>query len=126
MQALRYYQPGKIEVEDIPKPVLNPGEILVRVQACGICATDIKTYVRGHPLFKPGVVLGHEMAGVIEEVNQVEGWQAGMRVAVAPYVPCYHCDQCARGNYTLCGNFNGPVRRPGRVRRIRARPAAPD
>ena len=113
MKALRYYQPGKIEVEDVPKPALNPGEILVRAQACGICATDIKTYVRGHPMFKPGIVLGHEMAGVIEEVNQVEGWQVGMRVAVAPYVPCYNCDQCARGNYTQCENLMDQAADPG-------------
>ena len=113
MQALRYYQPGKIEVEDIPRPALNPGEILVRAQACGICATDIKTFVRGHPLFKPGVVLGHEMTGVIEEVNQVEGWQVGMRVAVAPYVPCYDCDQCLRGNYTQCEHLMDQAADPG-------------
>jgi len=125
MQALRYYQPGKIEVEDIPRPVLNPGEILVRAQACGVCATDIKTYLRGHPKFKPGIVLGHEMTGVIEEVNQVEQWQAGMRVAVAPYVPCYNCDQCSRGNFTQCeylmvqaadpGGFAEYVRVPPRL-----------
>ena len=113
MKALRYYQPGKIEIEEIAKPALNPGEILVRAYACGVCATDIKTFLRGHPMFKPGIVLGHEMTGVIEEVNQVEGWQVGMRVAVAPYVPCYECDQCARGNYTQCENLMDQAADPG-------------
>jgi L-iditol 2-dehydrogenase len=113
MQALRYYQPGKIEVEDIPRPLLNPGEILVRAQACGVCATDIKTFLRGHPKFKPGIVLGHEMTGIIEEVNQVEQWQPGMRVAVAPYVPCYNCDQCARGNFTQCEYLMDQAADPG-------------
>jgi L-iditol 2-dehydrogenase len=125
MKALRYYQPGKIEIEEMPRPVLSPGEILVRAQACGICATDIKTFVRGHAMFQPGTVLGHEMAGVIEEVNQVDGWQPGMRVAVAPYVPCNNCDQCARGNFTQCehlmdygavpGGFAEFVRLPPRL-----------
>ncbi len=113
MKALRYYQPGKIEIEEMSPPAINPGEILVKAQACGICATDIKTYLRGHPKFTAGIVLGHEMTGVIEEVNQVEGWQPGMRVAVAPYVPCYECDQCLRGNYTQCEHLMEQAADPG-------------
>jgi L-iditol 2-dehydrogenase len=125
MKVLRYYQPGKIEVEEATQPVIGAGEVLVKVRACGVCATDIKTYLRGHPKFKPGSVLGHEISGEIVEANQAGAWRAGLRVAVAPYVPCYTCDQCARGNFTQCeylmdeavdpGGFSEFVRLPPRL-----------
>ncbi|MDD5367791.1 MAG: alcohol dehydrogenase catalytic domain-containing protein [Anaerolineaceae bacterium] len=125
MRALRYYQPGKIEIDSVPCPQIGPGEVLVKVSACGVCATDIKTYLHGHPKIKPGSVLGHEISGIIVEVNQTPTWREGMRVAVAPYVPCFQCDQCARGNFTQCshlmdvqtdpGGFAEYVRVPARI-----------
>jgi L-iditol 2-dehydrogenase len=113
MQALRYYQPGKLEIEEIPCPQIIAGEVLVKVSACGVCATDIKTYLRGHPKIKPGTVLGHEISGVIVESNQSPAWLPGMRVAVAPYVPCYNCDQCKKGNFTQCDHLMDILTDPG-------------
>jgi L-iditol 2-dehydrogenase len=113
MKVLRYYQPGKVEVEEAALPVAGLGEVLVKVHACGVCATDIKTYLRGHPKFKPGSVLGHEISGEVVESNQAAGWRPGMRVAVAPYSPCYACDQCARGNYTQCERLMDEAVDPG-------------
>jgi len=82
------------------------------VRACGVCATDVKTFMRGHPHISPGTVLGHEMTGVIAE-SQAEGWQVGERVVVAPYVPCEKCLYCARGQYTLCENLFEVFAEPG-------------
>jgi len=113
MKVLRYYQPGKVEVEESALPVIGAGEVLVKVRACGVCATDIKTYLRGHPKFKPGSVLGHEISGEIVEVNQAAAWRPGMRVAVAPYAPCTTCDQCIRGNYTQCEHLMEEAVDPG-------------
>jgi L-iditol 2-dehydrogenase len=113
MKVLRYYQPGKIEIEDQPEPEIKPGEILVKVSACGVCATDIKTYQRGHPKIQPGAVLGHEISGVVVKTNQVDQWQVGARVAVAPYCPCFQCEQCERENYTQCKSLMDEAVDPG-------------
>jgi L-iditol 2-dehydrogenase len=113
MKALRYYGPGNVEIEDLETPAPQPGEVLVRVKACGVCATDIKTVRRGHPKIKPGTVIGHEISGVIVAVNQVEGWKPGDRVAAAPYAPCGECDACQRGQFTLCDHLMDEGFNPG-------------
>lgn len=125
MKALKYYGPGTAEVEDIPVPTAGPGEVLIAVRACGVCATDVKTFVRGHPKIRPGSVLGHEIAGIVAEVDGVEGLHPGERVAVAPYVPCGACPQCERGHFSLCerlfdvlvepGGFSEFLRVPSRI-----------
>lgn len=125
MKALRYYGPGKVEIEEAPIPEIESGEVLVQVQACGLCATDVKTYLRGHPKIEPGAVLGHEIAGVVAGVNGLDSWKAGDRVAVAPYAPCGECRSCRRGRFTLCdrlfeqaidpGGFAEFVRVPARL-----------
>ncbi|MBI5877306.1 MAG: alcohol dehydrogenase catalytic domain-containing protein [Chloroflexi bacterium] len=124
MRVLRYLGPRRVEIGDLPRPAIGDGEVLVQMRACGICATDIKTYVRGHPLITAGAVLGHEMSGVIAE-SQADGWRAGERVVVAPYVPCGVCRFCRRGQHSLCsdlfgasvepGGFSEYVRAPGRI-----------
>ncbi len=102
MKALRYYGPGDIRIEETRIPEINPGEVLVKVHSAGVCATDVKTYQRGHPKILPGSVIGHEISGTIIKINQVDGWQVGDRVAVAPYAPCLECPQCKRKMYTTC------------------------
>lgn len=95
-------------IEEVPRPTIGPEEILVEVKASGICGTDVKTYLRGHRFFQPPCILGHEFAGVVAEVgSQVEGFQVGDRVAVAPYVPCGFCPLCQAGHYELCQNKSG-------------------
>lgn len=102
MKALRYLGPRDIRLEEMPRPEIGTGEVLVEVRACGICATDVKTFKRGHPKIKSGTVLGHEVTGVIAEAKGTPGWQIGERVVVAPYVPCGACRYCRRGQQTLC------------------------
>lgn len=125
MKALKYYGPGNIRIEETPVPVPANGEVLVAVEACGICATDVKTFVRGHPKIRPGSGLGHEISGVVVEAPGSGQWQRGGRVVVAPYVPCGSCQQCLRGRYSLCphlfdqaldpGGFSEFVRVPARL-----------
>lgn len=104
MRVLRYLGPKQIEITELPKPLIADGEVLVKTQACGICATDVKTYMRGHPLIKAGSVLGHEVSGVIVE-SRAAKWRVGERVVVAPYVPCGECRYCRREQFTLCANL---------------------
>lgn len=114
MKAVQYFGTQDVKVVEMPVPEAGPGEVLVRVRACGLCATDVKTYVRGHPLIPPGSVLGHEVSGVIARVGGgVEDWQEGDRVAIAPYVPCGECHQCRRGHYTLCPSLYLAMLEPG-------------
>lgn len=101
MLVLKYLGPQHVEIAEMPVPAISEGEVLVRLKACGVCATDVKTFMRGHPVIGPGAVLGHEMTGIIAE-SRAAGWAPGERVVVAPYVPCGECAYCARGQFTLC------------------------
>ncbi len=113
MKSLKYYGPGNLHLEDTPVPKIGQGEVLVAVEACGICATDVKTFLRGHPKIQPGSGLGHEISGVVVEAPQSAVWRPGMRVTVAPYVPCGTCPQCQRGRYSLCPNLFRELLDPG-------------
>jgi L-iditol 2-dehydrogenase len=133
MKALRYLGPGRLQVEDMPVPTISSGEVLVAIAACGLCATDVKTYRRGHPRISPGAVLGHEMAGTIValgaemplEDREGNAWRVGDRVAIPPYVACGHCHVCRSKRATLCpqltevgpdpGGFAELVRVPARI-----------
>jgi L-iditol 2-dehydrogenase len=125
MKAFRYYGPGDGRIEELPVPEIRPGEVLIKVRASGICATDVKTLKRGHPKIKPGSVLGHEVAGEIVKLNDVSGWKEGQKVIAAPYAPCGVCSQCQRGRFSLCnflfdetldpGGFSEYIRVPSRI-----------
>lgn len=114
MKALRYLAPGTVKVDELPRPEIGVNEILIEVQACGVCATDAKTFRRGHPLIPPGSVLGHEVSGTIAAVgDQVCGWEIGTPVVVAPYSPCGECIYCQRGQLTLCNRLHEARIDPG-------------
>ena len=81
MKALVYVGEKQLELQNIPEP---EGEFLVRVLGCAICGTDLKTYLHGHPYFKPPTILGHEFYGVVDKAP------AGGR-------PCTPCRPCRRG-----------------------------
>lgn len=112
MKVLKYLAPQHIEIAEMPRPEIAEGEVLVQTRACGICATDVKTFVRGHPLIRPGAVLGHEIASVIAEARAPE-WRVGERVVIAPYVPCGECEFCRRAQVTLCKNLWAASIEPG-------------
>jgi L-iditol 2-dehydrogenase len=102
MRAAVLAAPGRIEVAQIPVPEPGPGEVLVRVRACGICGSDLHFY-RGELPARPGNPIGHEFAGEIERLGPaVEGWSAGQRVAVEPVWVCRDCEYCRRGEPQLC------------------------
>ncbi len=93
--------PGGLEVTDQPDPTPRPGEVIVSVQSCGICGSDVHSVERGLPA--PGRVLGHEFAGTIAELGRgVSGWRVGQPVAVNPLGHCGTCEWCIKGLYILC------------------------
>ena len=98
----------KIEIQDKPKPVIQSGEVLVKVEYCGIGGSDVHGYLSGI-VIPVGTVMGHEFSGVVAEVGEdVYVVHPGDRVAVKPSATCLSCYWCRRGQYSLC-----PKRREG-------------
>jgi L-iditol 2-dehydrogenase len=104
MRAAVYRGSGSVRVEEIPTPRIGPGEMLVRVESCGICHTDLKKIE--HDLLDPPRVYGHETAGVVAAVGeQVRGYVPGDRVATFHHVPCLGCFYCDRKLYAQCETY---------------------
>jgi (R,R)-butanediol dehydrogenase/meso-butanediol dehydrogenase/diacetyl reductase len=92
----------KIEFVEKPKPEIRPGEVLVKVEYCGICGSDVHGYLNGI-MVPPGTVMGHECCGFVSEVGDgVKNFQLGDRVAVKPSPQCGECYWCQRGQYSIC------------------------
>ena len=115
MKAARLYAPRDIRIDDIPEP-RSPerGEVLLQVNAVGICGSDLHTYQDGHigdTVLKSPLVLGHEFAGEVLAVGEAardglfQPLQVGQRVAVDPATPCYQCEMCEQGHPNLCLNL---------------------
>jgi alcohol dehydrogenase, propanol-preferring len=107
MKAIRYHGPGKpLKLEEIPRPSIGPGEALVRVKSAGICHTDLH-FLSG--LLNLGVApmtLGHEAAGVVEDVGVgVDRSLLGKRGIVYYYQGCGRCRFCLNGDENLCENL---------------------
>jgi len=115
MQALRFHGPKDLRVEDVPRPAPEPGQVLIEVDWCGICGTDLHEFQAGpifipsstepHPLTGavPPVIMGHEFAGTVVELGkQVSDIAIGDQVTVEPLLRCDDCPQCASGNYNIC------------------------
>jgi L-iditol 2-dehydrogenase len=101
---------NRIETADKPIPELkNPGNVLVRMKAVGICGSDIHYYRTGNigsQMVQFPFTLGHEGAGVVEKTgNAVRTLKPGDRVAIDPAMPCYNCDQCKTGRHHTCRNL---------------------
>ncbi|MBW9115376.1 zinc-dependent alcohol dehydrogenase family protein [Rhizobium cauense] len=105
MKAVRLEATGKLALREVEQPEPDIGELLVRVDACGICGTDRHLFLGEFPS-KPPVTLGHEFTGIIERVGEgVSGFRAGMRVTGDPNIACGHCPECQRGRVNLCHNL---------------------
>ncbi len=99
MKALVYTHPNEMTYRDEPQPTLFAGEVLIRVDAVGICGSDMHAYHGRDPRRVPPLILGHELAGEI-----LAGPGVGRRVTVNPLITCGHCEFCAQGRNNLCAN----------------------
>ena len=103
MKALVLTDYRKLELQDIPKPSPGPDEVLIRVEACGVCGSDVHGYDGSTGRRIPPLVMGHEAAGVIAEVGSaVTGFHQGQRVTFDSTVSCGQCFYCKRGDVNLC------------------------
>lgn len=101
MKAAVAGEPGHVEWIVVDEPSVDPGGVLIRPLACGVCSTDAKQVRAGYQ-GGPRYALGHELVGEIVAVGQGSRWCIGDHVAAAPYVPCGECHYCLHGQPTLC------------------------
>jgi L-iditol 2-dehydrogenase len=108
MIAATFTQGGNFEIREVARPEITEDEILLRVKATSICGTDIKIIRNGHRKLKDGerIVLGHEFAGVIEQIGSaVKGFSEGQTIGVAPNWGCGHCRPCRHGMANYCAEY---------------------
>jgi len=111
MRVAMYYNNKDVRIEEMEIPRIGPEELLVKVQASGICGSDVLEWYRAP---KAPLVLGHEIAGDIVEVGgAVQGWKEGDRVFVSHHVPCNMCRYCLSGRHAVCDTLKTTNFDPG-------------
>lgn len=111
MRVAKWYNNKDVRVEEMPRPKIGPGELLLRVEASGICGSDVMEWYR---IARAPLVLGHEIGGQIVGVGQgVTAYKEGDRVTVAHHVPCNTCHYCLTGHHTVCDTLRRTNFDPG-------------
>lgn len=111
MRVAMYYSNNDVRIEEMPKPKIGQGELLIRVEASGICGSDVMEWYR---INKVPLVLGHEIGGEIVEVGEgVTQYKVGDRVSAAHHVPCNTCHYCLHGHHTVCDTLRKTHFDPG-------------
>lgn len=105
MKAVRLERVGSLAVCEVEKPTAGPDELLVRIEACGVCGTDRHLFHGEFPCTPP-VTLGHEFSGIVEAIGpEVSGFSVGDRVTGDPNIACGRCAHCQAGRVNLCSNL---------------------
>ena len=104
MKAAVFLEPGRLVVTDRDDPVPEPGGLVLRIEACALCGTDLRVFRHGHRRISPPAIIGHEIAGTVAELGEgVSGYQEGDLVVLAPPAwSCGSCRRCLRGRENLC------------------------
>jgi L-iditol 2-dehydrogenase len=106
MRAIRYYGPGDVRLDEVPIPEISRSEILVKVDACAVCGSDLKAFNFGNPRLFPPITMGHEFTGEIVEAGQsTTGFQKGERIVLSTSISCGECLYCRKGWSNLCVNL---------------------
>ena len=111
MLAVEYHSNDDVRIVDLPIPEIGPGELLVQLQACGLCASDVmEWYMKPRAPIYPG----HEPVGIIAAVGEgVQQFSIGQRVFIHHHVPCMVCHFCQRGSFSQCPTFRATRLHPG-------------
>lgn len=116
MKAAVIVAPHQVEIREIERPIPAPGDALVRVEAVGVCGSDLHAYEGTQPFFRYPEIGGHEVVGIVEEImpgpapeiagrHQPRPPEVGARVVLDPSLPCGQCYPCGRGRYNCCENM---------------------
>ncbi len=104
MKAAVYRGPNDVRLEDVPVPSIGQGEVLLQVEACGMCGTDLKKIA--HADVPPPRIFGHEVAGRIAQVGPgVSRWRVGDRAVFFHHIPCRRCELCLQKAYAQCPRY---------------------
>ena len=107
MRAVVFHGPGDVSTAELELPALGADDVVVAVEACGVCGSDLSSYAHGHYV-EPGQVMGHEMSAVVvERGTGLDDLPIGQRVAVRPMRSCDACAYCLAGDTHLCGSTYG-------------------
>jgi (R,R)-butanediol dehydrogenase / meso-butanediol dehydrogenase / diacetyl reductase len=107
MKAAVFKGSNTMAVADVPEPKPGPGEVVLKVHACGICGSDLHAVQYGFGM-QPDTVMGHEFCGEIRELGAgVAGFEVGERVTSLPYISCGECDHCRHGSAMRCAKIRG-------------------
>ena len=97
--------PGALVAHDRPRPTRAAGEVLLRIRRVGVCGTDLHIYTGNQPFLSYPRVMGHELAGIVEEADAGSGLQPGDMAYVMPYLSCGRCIACRKGKPNCCTNI---------------------
>jgi 2-desacetyl-2-hydroxyethyl bacteriochlorophyllide A dehydrogenase len=103
MKALVYTQPNEVQLQEVPVSEPANGEVLLKIDAVGICGSDMHAYHGKDPRRKPGLILGHEFCGTVVESKSTR-YSVGHRVTGNPLITCGVCDYCVQGRNNLCSD----------------------
>jgi threonine dehydrogenase-like Zn-dependent dehydrogenase len=107
MKANVFHERNNIRVEEVPRPSAGAGEVVIKITLTTICGTDIHI-LRGEYPVRPGLVIGHEPVGVIEEIGEgITGYEIGDRVLIGAITPCGQCRACLSAQWAQCGHGEG-------------------
>src|SRR5438067_10124362 len=107
MKATVFHSANNIRVEEVPRPSAGVGEAMIRITLTTICGTDLHI-LRGEYPVKPGLIVGHEPVGVIEELGEgLSGYDIGDRVLCGAITPCGQCRACLSAQWAQCGHDHG-------------------
>lgn len=105
MRAMVITAPMEFGVKDVPTPKCPEGGVLLRVHACGLCGSDLRTLRSGHRKVTMPFTLGHEISGEVVETSGNLGWRVGEKLAVGPLVYCGRCPACLSTRFELCDGY---------------------
>ena len=105
MKAAYVYEKEKMDIRELPTPKIGSGEALIEIVYAGVCGSDITMYRGLHPTAKPPVVLGHEIFGVVREIDGRDDIKPGDRVTAEPLRFCGVCEACRQGFGNVCGSL---------------------
>lgn len=112
MKAVKWFGPRDMRLVEVERPTIKPHEALIRIESIGICGSDLHYYLDGSigsTTITSPLILGHEFAGVVEEVGaEADRSLIGKRVAVEPGIPCLRCESCKTGHYNVCRDMVFP------------------
>ncbi|MEM2180086.1 MAG: alcohol dehydrogenase catalytic domain-containing protein [Nitrososphaeria archaeon] len=105
MKAIVIKKPYEISIEDVNVPEISHNELLIKVKAVGICASEVHAFQGAHPFRIPPIISGHEFSGEVFKVGaNVRGFSEGDRVTAFPIIACGSCEYCLSGKNNLCEN----------------------